>query len=408
MSCEYEKLRQKNIERNNAILKQLGLVRKFFKEKKKKLKKFSKKKSPKKKKVNIGRNLIFRKSNRLKEKIETKIQKKNPKLKKFYERKTRRRVYESEEDEEEGKNGFDIDDMENFICDEVSFVSSQEEEEEEEEENDDEEKKEIQENKINYSFLDEEDDNDQYEVDIQEEKESKQKINPIIDFTNSKTKYNQNESCIEDSDLDDEQSQFTIPIIMFTGIPNPEKYENAIKKLGGRIENENISKITHLISTNIKRTTKFLCAISNGCKYFLTIDWLENSIKKKYFLQENSYFIEDIEMESKYDFILKDSIFNANQKKIFEGMKFFITPNTFPNIFELKKIIKYGRGIVILDKEKVSIEMIHLQIISCEEDKEFCRKQLPYLPRLNFHTIEFICDCILKQIVNLKRHLLKL
>eukprot|EP01080_Neovahlkampfia_damariscottae_P010961 gene10961-3669_t len=364
MSCEYEKLREKNIERNNAMLKFLGL-----------------KKSPKKK-TSLKKNSVYRKSVRLTQKEEDKKEKRNPKLKEFYGRKKKKRklCYEDEEEDvwTHGTNDDENDDLDGFICDEISFISEEEEEEEEifvEQ---------AFQKKKDFSFIDEEDEdeisciqtpkyyNKEHDKDFQiQTPEHHEYIgDPTIDLTNTEKTIIE-ETYIEDSDLDDEKSQFSKPIIMFTGISNPEKYEKPIRKLGGRIEHENISKVTHIISSNIKRTTKFLCAISNGCKYFLTIDWLENSIKKNYFVQESSYFIDDIETESKYDFNLKESILNSSKKKVFEGMKFFLTPNSFPDIFELKKIIKYGRGIVILDKEKVTNEMIHLQIISCEQDKDF-------------------------------------
>jgi hypothetical protein len=354
MSCDYEAMRLLNIQRNKQMLKQLGfgnLVKKI---------KLNLKNSPKKQKK-LKKNSQERKSKR----IQTKIEKKQEKLS---QKRIRRKIVESDESEKENF----IFDEQDFIVDETSFILDEEEEEEEKE----------------IVFEDE----------------------TIIDFSPTSTKSSNcklNESYIEDSDIEESASQFSKPIIMFTGIPNFEKYEKPIKKLGGKIETENISKVTHLISENIKRTSKFLCAISNGCNYFLTLEWLENSIEKKFFVDETFYFIEDIETESKYDFLLKYSISFSSQKKLFDGFKFFITPNAFPDIFELKKIITYAGGKTILEKNQVTSEMIHLIVISSHQDKDFCRK-LPFLPRLNFHTSEFILDSVLKQQMNPKRHLLKI
>ena len=72
--------------------------------------------------------------------------------------------------------------------------------------------------------------------------------------------------------------------IMFTGILPSESIKKAIRNLKGSIVDA-VSEATHLITDKVHRTGKFLCAVST-IPFVLSISWITQSEKAKYFLGE--------------------------------------------------------------------------------------------------------------------------
>jgi hypothetical protein len=115
------------------------------------------------------------------------------------------------------------------------------------------------------------------------------------------------------------ESEYSEPIIMFTGV-NGTLYHNIISRLGGTVELEDISKVTHLITAApFRRTIKILCGMS-VCPFILTSDWLSACDAADILVDEKNFIIQDPSVD------IEQSLKRAQEKKIFDGMTFYATP----------------------------------------------------------------------------------
>jgi Regulator of Ty1 transposition protein 107 BRCT domain len=105
---------------------------------------------------------------------------------------------------------------------------------------------------------------------------------------------------------------------------------------------------THLISTGIKRTTKFLCALSSG-KFIVTTKWLDACRKSGSFVGANKFMLKDAKSEKTYRCTLKKSLELTQQadcKKLFSGLKFYATPSVKPATDDLSEMLNAAGGTV--------------------------------------------------------------
>lgn len=72
-------------------------------------------------------------------------------------------------------------------------------------------------------------------------------------------------------------------IVMFTGISDPQKYYFVVQRLGGEIEEEDITRVSHLVTNSIKRTVKFMCGICI-VPNIMSLNWIRKSDKNGYFV----------------------------------------------------------------------------------------------------------------------------
>lgn len=110
---------------------------------------------------------------------------------------------------------------------------------------------------------------------------------------------------------------------------------------------------THLIACRIQRTQKFLTALPYAPK-ILSVDWIKACLKEKKIVDENDYFLVDLESEMKYNFKLSESLKKASENKhsLFKGYLFQVSPMAVSNysngIDTVKHIIEANGGVCVL------------------------------------------------------------
>lgn len=133
--------------------------------------------------------------------------------------------------------------------------------------------------------------------------------------------------------------------VAFTGIKRPAELIPKMTELN-LLETSNVCEASHLITNRIARTEKFMCAVA-CCSYIVTLNWLEDSIKKKQIQDENFYELKDVESEKALNFSLTHALNQAKQKKVFTGLTFYPTPKVVPSFKTLKTIIENHGGTLI-------------------------------------------------------------
>ncbi|KAI3642011.1 hypothetical protein MP228_011566 [Amoeboaphelidium protococcarum] len=157
--------------------------------------------------------------------------------------------------------------------------------------------------------------------------------------------------------------------VAFTGIKRPAELIPKMTELN-LLETSNVCEASHLITNRIARTEKFMCAVA-CCSYIVTLNWLEDSIKKKQIQDENFYALKDVESEKALNFSLTHALNQAKQKKVFTGLTFYPTPKVVPPFKTLKTIIE-NHGGTLIDPHQVAIESLDINstVISCQEDEK--------------------------------------
>ena len=128
------------------------------------------------------------------------------------------------------------------------------------------------------------------------------------------------------------------PKIVYTGITATAAVKKSITSLGGFL-GEDIKTSTHLVSDQVKRTMKFLCAIGRGTN-IVSEDWVKKSKTAKEFLDAEEFTIRDAECEKKYRFSLADSISRVRDSGPFlSGWSIYVSGKCDPKPAQLKEII---------------------------------------------------------------------
>lgn len=151
-------------------------------------------------------------------------------------------------------------------------------------------------------------------------------------------------------------------VLLWTGCSPTNKDIELIKRANITfIDSEDLEfmsdKVTHVISSSIKRTLKFLWAISKGLPIIspITLRQILNSNKNKNFNFKEfndlcmKQLLHDLEGEKKFGFSLKNSINKAqNNMPIFTNYKFVISPNIkTPSISEISWLLKSNNAEII-------------------------------------------------------------
>lgn len=104
----------------------------------------------------------------------------------------------------------------------------------------------------------------------------------------------------------------------------------------GVSEATDIATCSVLLTDKVRRTVKFLCALSRGIP-IISVKWIEDSVEKNECLDFNDYILKDTEAEKKFGFNLQESLETANTKKLFEEFTILLTPKIkAPPIADLK------------------------------------------------------------------------
>ncbi|KAF6203767.1 hypothetical protein GE061_002102 [Apolygus lucorum] len=129
--------------------------------------------------------------------------------------------------------------------------------------------------------------------------------------------------------------------VMFTGLADA-KLSSMVKKLGGKVV-EKPSDCTVLVTDKVRRTVKFLCALSLG-KPIVSPNWLSKSKSFNKFTDTYDSLLKDGEAEDKFDFKLKESLEKAQSSRLLEGFSFYATPSVLPPPAEIKPIVECAGG----------------------------------------------------------------
>ncbi|KAI8835555.1 BRCT domain-containing protein [Chytridium lagenaria] len=140
--------------------------------------------------------------------------------------------------------------------------------------------------------------------------------------------------------------------IMFTGLG--DFFNDTVETLGGR-NVETWSECTHLVTDKIRRTVKFLAALTAG-KHIVSDKWLLESRREGRFVAEAKFLLKDKATEEKFGFSLAQSLKSAQSVT-----RTLLLQGPPPN--ELEEIVRAAGG-----------EMEECVIIGCEEDEVECRR----------------------------------
>ncbi|KAF9506201.1 hypothetical protein BS47DRAFT_1489475 [Hydnum rufescens UP504] len=127
-------------------------------------------------------------------------------------------------------------------------------------------------------------------------------------------------------------------------IPTTSAAYKTIKKLA--VLTENPAECTHLVSSMISRTSKFLRAM-NVAPFVLKPEWVTESAKARRLLPEADFKLDDPDGEQKYHFILDEALQRAKRGKLFAGFTLYVTPKVGLNLEELEEVIKFAGGKMI-------------------------------------------------------------
>lgn len=130
----------------------------------------------------------------------------------------------------------------------------------------------------------------------------------------------------------------------------------------------------------MNRTVKFLCALGS-CPNIVTVDWLEQSTKSKYFIDEDGFYLHDEEGEEKFNISLIEVLNRRDRAphKLFHGMAFFLTSNILPKPDEMKLIIECNGGSVLSTLSSLKCELgmnKNVFVITCEKDVSSIRVRI--------------------------------
>ena len=116
-------------------------------------------------------------------------------------------------------------------------------------------------------------------------------------------------------------------------------------RLGG-VVTSNPRECTHMVTSRIARTIKFLSGIS-VCTYVVTPRWVEESGKAGIFRDEEGYILQDLGTEQQFGLQLSISLTRAKSRKLLEGMVVYPTPSVQPPPEDLGNIVGCAGGRVL-------------------------------------------------------------
>lgn len=153
--------------------------------------------------------------------------------------------------------------------------------------------------------------------------------------------------------------------------------EAIVTNLGGNLATD-INECTHLVTDKMRRTIKFLCAVSIGV-HIVTPRWLHKSNESKRFLPEEEFCLTDDvqtldgeELQMKYNFNLQNTLkmVRESENRLFHNLTMFVTKNVAPNPQQMKQILESAGAKVLSKMPNLNKETnTNLVIVSTLDDK---------------------------------------
>ncbi|KAI8907065.1 BRCT domain-containing protein [Powellomyces hirtus] len=175
-----------------------------------------------------------------------------------------------------------------------------------------------------------------------------------------------------------------------------------VTSLGGQTAGD-WHECSHLVTDRIRRTVKFLCALSAG-KHIVNLKWLDASKKAGKFVAEDKYLLKDAKTEKQYGFRLVKSIAIAHDTttpRIFSGLEFYSTAAVKPPREELKEIL-VAAGANLIDKPPPFRAGDKTVIIGHPDDGEEVKEL--QLAGWTVHSSEFVLTGLLRMEVDYTRY----
>ncbi|CAK9185922.1 unnamed protein product [Ilex paraguariensis] len=160
--------------------------------------------------------------------------------------------------------------------------------------------------------------------------------------------------------------------VMLMNIADNAKKSNLtkiIEDLGGAVTCDG-SLSTHVVTGKVRITLNFCTALCSGA-WIISPKWLKESFRKRRFVAEAPYILEDKEYELKYRTELKDVIRKTfyHCQALFKGYDICLAAHVHPPVSTLSAIAKSAGGNVICGLDKVH-ETSKTIFVACEEDME--------------------------------------
>ncbi|KAG8903530.1 hypothetical protein FRB99_003161 [Tulasnella sp. 403] len=190
------------------------------------------------------------------------------------------------------------------------------------------------------------------------------------------------------------------PRIMTTQWILKEDQKKQLQRMGAKFV-DRAAECTHLVASNMRRTIKFLCAISCGVE-IVDPQWLAKSIEAKRFLDEKPFFLKESEDERFKGFDLQEALQRARRgSKIFAGHTFYVTQGVYGALTkeDLKSVVEANGGKVSHDqlKDRTLAKGGNRYVVSCEKDKLTWKPLLSSNARLPIYSTEIILQSAMTQ-----------
>ncbi|KAJ3196722.1 Mediator of DNA damage checkpoint protein 1 [Irineochytrium annulatum] len=161
--------------------------------------------------------------------------------------------------------------------------------------------------------------------------------------------------------------------IMFTGLG--DDYNLIVEKLGG-VNVDSLAECTHLVTDRVRRTVKFLAALSGG-KKIINVKWLDQSKKEKRFIAESKHILNDKKAEQQWKFSLAKSLRKAQDPDtpgFLDGVEVFVTSNVKPPRSELEEMVTAAGGKMITALPPAPVDGAKCIVVGCPDDLAECQK----------------------------------
>lgn len=185
--------------------------------------------------------------------------------------------------------------------------------------------------------------------------------------------------------------------VLFTGIKMSKNDSKKLKEIGGEIV-ESIQDCDIVVTDKIRRTVKFLCAVSSG-KSICSLVWIKESFKSKEFLDPLDFILSDKEQEQKFKFNLAESLERAQNQKLFAGIHLHATENVKPEPIEIREMLEISGGVYVTDVDETTDE--NIVVVSCARDLRKLKVKTKKIM-----STEFVLTGILRQSLDFESYLL--
>jgi hypothetical protein len=136
--------------------------------------------------------------------------------------------------------------------------------------------------------------------------------------------------------------------ILTTGVDMVDDMRDSLQAMGAELLDDvkDAHTCTHLVAFSIKRSLKFLLALS-ACQHVLAPAWLQACVDEGHFVSESKYALQDPAGEEKFSMTL-DSLLKSARGGILNGYKVHFTKSVMPGTPSPMELLVKSQGGVVL------------------------------------------------------------